>query len=218
MPKYQYNINGRQFNSKKSIIEHVRENIYRKYSDYELLIDEHLYFMLGLLRYHPWSDQKIGVGVQSMWVQPNENYATKCFWLERIDGTKTDFSFHQCVSLPSPLRDFKAACRRAIAPSIINLKQKYFSGINECSCPLLGITMTMSTSHVDHMSPNTFEKILNDFIKEFNIDVEAVPLVEHNDGKIGNCFDDVNFEKEWVDFHDRRAKLRVISIKANLSI
>ncbi len=218
MPKYRYDINGMQFNSKKSVIEYVRETIYNKYPDFQELSADHLRFMIGLLRYHPWGDQKIGIGIKKIWIQSNDKFPTKCFWLERIDETKTDFSFHQCVSPSSLLRDFKEACRRAIAALVIDFRKQYFHDKNKAICPILGKPMTIFTSHVDHMPPNTFEKIINEFIEMLKIDIEKVPLINHGDGNIGNYFADITFEKNWVNFHNERAKLRVISAEANLGI
>lgn len=212
-----YNISGTQFNSKKSVIEYVRENIHSKYPDHQVLSGEHLRFMVALLRHHPWSDQKIGVGVREMWIQPNENYPTRGFWLEREDGTKTDFSFYRCVSPPSPLRDFKEACRRAIAPFVIDFRQRFFRHQATATCPVLGKSIAIHSSHVDHAPPETFEKIVSDFIEARGVDVEKAPLMEHDDGKIGNWFVDDVFENDWINFHNERAKLRVISVEANLS-
>jgi len=126
VPKYKFNINGIQFSSKKSVIEYVRENIHSKYPDRQPISNDHFRFMVSLLRHHPQSDQKIGVGIRKIWIQPNEGYSTRSFWLEREDGTKTDFSFYRCVSPPSSLRNFKEACRRSVAPFVIDAKKKYF--------------------------------------------------------------------------------------------
>jgi len=217
MPRYEYTINGRYFGSKKAVIEFVRENIHSKYKDHEAISEPHLTFMVALLRHHPWSDQKIGAGVRKMWVAPTKQYQTRCFWLERIDGTKTDFSFRQCLELPSEIRDFKQACRQAVAPFVIDLKRRFFQNRLSPLCPILHIPMTLETSHVDHTPPNTFERIVEDFVGQRSVNVKTIALLEHGDGCIGNRFADKKFEKDWIDFHNSRAELRVISVKANLS-
>lgn len=218
MSQYTFDIDGIRFTSKKSVIDHVKNNIHSKYIDYQDISNEHLQFMICLLRHHPWSDQKIGIGVKRMWIQQNENYPTRGFWLERHDGTKTDFSFYQCVSSPSQLRDFKSACRKAIADIVIRFKTEFFSRNRYPICPILGTFLTSKTSHVDHAPPNTFDKIVLDFIASRNIDVEKAPLLEHMDGKIGNCFNNDTFTNDWITFHNEMAELRVISSEANLSV
>lgn len=219
MPRYKYNINGNDFKSKKAVIEYVKETILCKYRDFEFLDDTHLQFMVELLRHHPYSDQKIGVGVEKMWIQCNVPYETKGFWLQRYDKTTTDFSFYHCVSPPSSLRDVKSACRRAIAPIIIDFRKEFFSQRgSSVKCPVSGDDMSLYTSHVDHVFPNTFDNIVNEFIQNCGIEVEKIPLMEHSDGKVGNWFADKTFEKKWIDFHNKRAELRVISSQANLSL
>jgi hypothetical protein len=217
MARQQYEIDGRTFRSKKAVIDYVRAEIHGASPDGEPLNEEHLGFMVALLRRHPWSDQKIGAGVARMWIEQNPDFPTRCFWLERADGTKTDFSFYQCLEDSSPLRDFKEACRHAVAPDVIEFKAEFFRRNPEACCPVTGEPMTFSTSHVDHAPPDTFDAILGEYVKSRSIDPAKVRFVAHGDGDIGSRFDDDRLEKDWVEFHDRRAKLRVISAVANLS-
>ncbi|SFU39359.1 DCL family protein [Nitrosospira multiformis] len=54
---------------------------------------EHLTCLLAM---HPRADDKIGVGVESFSVRTAADYGTRCFWVNRIDGTTEDFSFRAC--------------------------------------------------------------------------------------------------------------------------
>ena len=218
MGKAKYNINGIEFKSKKSVMDYVRENIYYVHPSHQFIPDEHFKFMMELLSHHDWSDQKIGVGVKGIFLKENEEYPGRTFWLERVDGTKTDFSFIQCLSPSTVLKDFKAACREAIAPFVVEFKRDFFKKESLLFCPVAKIYFDFSDSHVDHAPPNTFEKIVMGFIEDRGIDVVNAPLVEHNDGKIGNRFSDKNFKSGWLSYHNERVKYRVISAKGNLSI
>lgn len=215
MSKYSYVICGVRFNSKKAVLDYVRGNIFSKYKDFDFISGDHLSFMIGLLGYHPWGKQKIGVGVARMWLQPNGVYPTRSFWLERFDGSRTDFSFYQCVNPPDFLRDFKDACRRSVAPFVISFRRRFFDSCGGVAvCPVLGVRMTLYSSHVDHEP--SFDFIVGEFIGVRGIDVSGVRLVEHGDGVVGCRFADVGFESDWVGFHNERAVLRVISGEANL--
>lgn len=218
MPKYKFNVYDKEFNSKKSVIDYVR-TVKDKYEDFESLTDYDLKFMTNLLRYHPWGDQKIGVGVKRMWIEKHEDFPTRGFCLERLDGTSTDFSFYQCVEPASLLRDFKGACRVAIANYIIGFKYNFFNKYadknGDIICPVSGDRVNIKQSHVDHESP-TFDEIVSNFIEDNSINVEQSPLCDHGDGNVGNFFIDEAFKNKWVEFHNGIAKLRVISASANL--
>ncbi len=218
--RQKYNINGIEFPTKKSVLEHVKAKIYYRYENNHDLAEDHLCFMIGLLRYHPWSDQKIGFGIKRMWIQKNENYDTRCFWLERHDGSKTDFSFYQCVQPPSIERDFKQACRAAIAPFIINFRLSHFRDNAQddvISCPVTGDMISIYESHVDHEPPDTFDVIVNEFIGVIK-EIRPEMLTDHGDGIEGNHLVDENVKSQWISFHNERAKLRVVSVLANLSV
>lgn len=221
MSKYKFYINGIQFNSKTSLIEYIRSQIYREYKNYENLSNDHLSFMVDLLRYHDHGDQKVGIGVRRMWIQPNGKYHTPSFWLERIDGTETDFSFHQCVSPPSVLRDFNQACRAAVATTVVGFRHEYFeknSVDNKIICPLSKKSISIYETHVDHAPPYTFENIFNQFIRVKKIQINVNMLEDHSDGKIGNRLKDKKLEMEWIVFHNERASLRCLSRESNLAI
>ena len=52
-----------------------------------------------LLQGHCEREAKIGCGVAKFFVAPapRPHQHTTCFWIERTDGTKTDFGFSACV-------------------------------------------------------------------------------------------------------------------------
>jgi hypothetical protein len=48
------------------------------------------------LALHPEAKAKIGVGIANFSVR-SADFGTKCFWLNRIDGTTEKFSYSACV-------------------------------------------------------------------------------------------------------------------------
>lgn len=45
---------------------------------------------------HPDANKKIGCGITSFSVR-SADYGTKCFWINRHDGTTEKFSFRACI-------------------------------------------------------------------------------------------------------------------------
>ena len=80
-------------------------------------------FLLGLLDRHPHAEQKIGPGVERIWVGIPPGWPMqRGFWLRRIDGSETDWSFLECVKASSQRAKFLSACRRVIASQVIAFK------------------------------------------------------------------------------------------------
>lgn len=64
---------------------------------FKVVIPEpHHSFLSALLAFHPRAAEKIGTGIHHFTVEP-ALHGTRCFYLTRVDGTKTDFSTGKCV-------------------------------------------------------------------------------------------------------------------------
>lgn len=177
--------------TKKALRERCQQILH---SD-KMMTENDFNFLLNLLETHPDADRKIGCGVVKMWVGQNPTYpTTKCFFLQRMDWTTTDWSFMKCISKGNP---FKAACRNAVYPQI-----KKFREDNKMD----------STRHADH-HPESFDSILKRFV-----DINGKgKLRSGEDNQSGNFLADEEYLKKWQDFHQREAVLRNISVKENLT-
>ena len=58
--------------------------------------EPHHSFLTALLSMHPHAEEKIGKGIDHFTVEYSVR-GGRCFCLTRIDGTKTDFTFYQCM-------------------------------------------------------------------------------------------------------------------------
>lgn len=176
--------------TKKELTNRCREILYGN-PDVQ---DEDFDFMMGILRMHQEAEEKIGCGVVRMWSDTNPVYVhTRNFFIERKDGTVTDFSFTQCLS---PSNHFKSACRNAIRPQI-----KAFRTINNVP----------SNYHVDH-DPESFDNLLKRFVA-----IHGKGKVKDNQDMEFGCFlEDKEYEQKWYDFHQQEANLRAITAEANL--
>jgi Protein of unknown function (DUF3223) len=83
------------FGTQTEAINHIREVLYRR----PLLtpIDglDHD-FLLALLSKHINAAEKIGDGVKHFTVEKAEG-GTQCFYVTRVDGSRSDFSFMKCL-------------------------------------------------------------------------------------------------------------------------
>lgn len=52
--------------------------------------------LISALEHHPDAKEKIGSGVSHFSVR-SADYSTKCFWVNRTDGTTEKFSYKSCI-------------------------------------------------------------------------------------------------------------------------
>lgn len=215
-----YILNGEFFRTKDDVRSRVRGILY-SYPVAARITGDDSDLLLALLQGHPEAARKIGCGIAGFEVRPNPRFPNeRGFYLIRMDGSEDDFSYQKCLSTPKPMAVFKAICRKLIGWQMHWLKSAYFREYSRedgrVRCPLTGQWTTESQAHVDHIPPDTFAKIVTDFIHENNIKVENIDLQEATD--IGKTFSSASLIESWVNYHKLNAKLRVISAFANLNI
>ena len=221
MDKPQHIVGGENFASKEALATRVKKLLW-SYKPGERLSPVDQMFIAELLKRHPGYEQKKGSGIDYIHVRSNPVFKnTQGFWLVRIDGTETDFSYKECIT---PTKNNKirvrAACRTAIEQSVLRVKKAFFHGRTEIAvCPFTGEILTWDNSHVDHAMPKTFQFLLDSFLKETGLDIEAIKVVgEGIDNAIVDIFEDKKLECRWIDYHDKHADLRIISATANLGV
>lgn len=175
-------------------------------------------FVRALLLRHRSAATKIGAGIKRIRVWKVLPYGTFGFYIDRVDGTGTDFSYLECLDPSTPLDKFTAACRTTIQPQVQAAKDVAFAEFHAIACPVTGGHITRDTCHVDHAKPWTFRAIVDAFILECRIDITAVPLGGQGDGETTQSFENPAFAHAFAEFHRGRAKLQVVSVPANLSV
>jgi hypothetical protein len=174
--------------------------------------------MRDLLNYHPSAARKIGPGVCAIFVcvMP-EHYYSKGFVLKRVDGTQTDFSYRECLNPSKPRDWFAQGCRTAIKRQVDALRD-HVLGAGDVYCPITGELLVGGNCHIDHAPPWTFAKIFEAFVDEFSIDFAMVDYADrHLDYSTESRLNDELAEK-FSKFHDERARLRAVSVRANTVI
>jgi len=105
------------FETKKSAQEHFKAILNTPQRLPHRLAPTEAADLLSLLQYHPRAADKIGSGVLAFDVDmapriPGANVPTRCFWVVRVDGSRTDFSYIKCLDHAG-----KAAARAPVASS-----------------------------------------------------------------------------------------------------
>ncbi len=110
--------------------------------------------LLALIQRHPEAKQKIGCGVQRFVINMSDK-GTRCFWIERTDGSRTDFSYIWAVKGEGPtlFQEFSEACREAVKTDLVIGKRNFFE-INGDSdgrvkCAVTGELISFDEAHVD---------------------------------------------------------------------
>jgi len=218
MSKYSYN--GVEFNRKEDVTIFVRKILY-KYEDYEFINQKDFEFLYDLLKKgHYNSDNKIGCGVAGIFIK-NNNYGNRCFFLKRLDGSEEHYSFVKCIHPKHPLQDIKNACRTAIREDIIEFKTNFFHKNTDSDdsviCPFTGTKVYEETCHVDHVPPQTFNKIFSEWVHKISIDPKSIKIINNGKDEMIKDFEDLKIKNSFIDFHKKMMKLRITSQLGNLS-
>ena len=215
--KISYEINGEVFTTKKSVEERVKCILYSYAGGQELSQDD-FDFISDLLTLHDGYEQKRGCGIESIFIRSNPVYRIPGFWIRRIDGTETDFSYLKCLRPSSKRREFEQALRAAVAPDIQQFRIDFFSR-GPSRCPFTGESLTFANAHVDHAAPYTFKSLVDSFIDTYVYDFDRVEILGKGvDGVIQRTLADDGLMDSWIAYHRQWAKLRVVSRTANLSL
>ena len=205
------------FPTQARLIEHIRA-IIAKYPDGLNVDEEDDLFLRALLQRHRDAIEKIGKGVHYFTIETEPKYKTRGFWLHRIDGTKTDFSYRMCIRSSSHREDVLAALREAVSEQMIKFREETFNGNEHVFCPLTKQQITRQQAHVDHIYPQTFSQLVKDWSAQEEINLDTVPLERSTDGKIGRKINDAYVVESFQWYHQEHAHLQVIEKSTNIKM
>ena len=95
-----YILGDSMFSTKQAIKDYYR-GILNRYECGQTVNKKHSIELFHLLRNHPHFTEKRGSGIKFFRVETAVQldvkfHQHKCFWIHRTDGTKIDFSIHEC--------------------------------------------------------------------------------------------------------------------------
>lgn len=223
--------NGREWKTQKAAEQHFRE--IRDRHPLRTPIDDaqdHADLMALLERFdaaHAEEDSQIGCGVDHFDVRMNygSGGATKGFWVIRVDGTETDFSFIWAVKgTPKPeVQEFADACRAAVMADLHAAKREFFAKHGDADgcvpCEITGKLVSIDDAHVDHAFP-TFGALVQSFkaARQWHRGIPPGVLTHPQDNQTTTAFVDPDVADAFRAFHHAAASLRVIAKGQNLSM
>ncbi|MBB4570089.1 MULTISPECIES: DCL family protein [Rhizobium] len=215
--------NGRVWKTKKAAEQHFRDMLAR-YRDGDHISDyqDHIDLSALLERFDLLvSDgpSKIGAGIKRFERRLNkgDGWSSPGFWVVRVDGTPTDFSYVQAVvgRPKSDADEFSVACHNAVSRDLLGMKQKQFDHFADAdgliACDITGNLVAYSEAQLSHAHP-PFGIIVKEFRKSKGWGDIVPPgiLTASADAQISTHFADDAIGREFLNFHHDRAVLRIV--------
>ncbi len=187
-----------------------------RYEDGAVLSDEDSACLHALISCHPEASDKIGCGIARFTISTEPIFRSRHFKLIRKDGVDTDFSFHSCIDGRNLRRDRLEALRREVDYQIIGFRDSEFrKGL--VRCPFLDVPLSPSDCHVDHVPPSSFMRLAEEWLRAEGIRLEDLHITSPGDNQIVTRLTDEKQQKSWAEYHQKNAKLRILSPLGNLS-
>ena len=224
-------IGSRSFRTQKSALEHFNGLLHR-YQDGQRITDQEDHADLAALieRYdgvlETVGEPTKGNGQIAHFerrLNTSIGWSTSGFWVVRLDGTDTDFSYIDAVKGKPKGRsqDFYHACRQAVALDLIQAKKQAFSEYGDAQgrvgCELSGKMITIDEAHLDHAWPY-FSQLVSLFrtARGWSRDIPDGVVSAPTDRQTTATFIDGEVADAFRTFHHDQVILRIVSREANL--
>ena len=208
-----YEILDKQFNSINAIYTYVRDVI-DKTSLNTVLNDKDKNFFIELIKKHPESTEKMGIGIKELQITHNYN-KQKHVKIIRRDGSDDVISMKTCCTYVNtehkinPLQNLNRAMRSSIEPDI----EKFRRNIRK-QCKVCLVTSFKNPFHIDHIYP--FDNIMKEFLEEY--DDSYLKLTFTRDPITFRTIfkeEDAPFRDEWIVYHNKVATLQLLCESCN---
>jgi len=210
-----YNIGDIHFKTKKECENYTRNIINNLGCCIIKKNHTHFSFFDNLIKNHPEYNDKIGIGIDYFYIEPNainnKYYQTM---IKRLDGSETDFSWVYCCQFKERATKYDLVCamREAIKYDTINYKKKQ----NKLICNFCKTEKELYENyHVDHHNPS-FQTLKNNFLQ---LTKKTIPL------SFGDCkkyklsifkYEDEDFKNDWVDYHNQNCNFQILCRDCNI--
>ncbi|MDX3589067.1 DCL family protein [Streptomyces europaeiscabiei] len=176
-------------------------------------------FLRHLLECHPEYDLKRGDGIAHFRVIAHTDHGRRSVGLAlvRLDGEVADFSWNACLTPLSHRTQVLAALRHAIADQVAASRNAALNSGQPLVCSVTGAPIPSATElHIDHAAP-TFLDLAEEFIAA-NGGVDVLRILPDSGAGISYIeLEDKALERRWQDHHQKRAVLRPVLKRVNLS-
>ena len=199
-------INDKKFRSKKELTDYTRNLIKMIGLGIITTDNEHYKFFEELIKRHNEYEIKRGCGIKHFIIRQNRvNRKAYELNIMRLDDTIIDISYIHCCSLINN-NELIRAMRYSIRKQILRFKNKSEMICNICN-------NTSCDFHIDHINP--FSLICSQFLKDkLYKPTQFIDCKKTNNPKFKK--EDIEFKREWKQFHKQNAKLQVLCSSCNL--
>ncbi len=190
--------------------------------------DEDAKFLRALIERHPGRDQKIGVGIDFFFkdAPPDDHgdLSQRCFWIQRTDGSQTDFSYRNCIKGEPPSMKIlvMGAMRDCVREEITEARRVLFDDLKneeeKIQCPATGKWISYWETHADHQAPMTSEVIAKACIDSHQLTWETFPLSKSRDCQSAATFTDPDLIPKFKDFHRRMSANHIVLTDKNRNL
>ncbi len=163
---------------------------------------------------------KIGPGIERFERRLNkgEGWSSSGFWVVRVDGTATDFSYPNAVAgNPRPeSQEFYDACHNAVARDLLAMKQNQFDRFADADghlqCDVTGDLISYGEAHLAHGNP-PFGAIVNGFrqSKGWHSALPSGLLAQSGDAQLSTSFSSGGDARDFKNYHHSVAVMRIVS-------
>ncbi|HMO41558.1 MAG TPA: DCL family protein [Kiritimatiellia bacterium] len=208
-----YKFGSNEFTSQDAVKKHCAE-IRRKYGLGGTVIEpEDISLLSDLIACHVEHDSKVGCGIARFYVDAAPEHQGECFWIERKDGSRTDFGVPACLVGIARLNH--QSLRMAVKYQIdAFMSSKLAEHDDTFKSEYSGASFPISEAVVDHTV--TFQSIIEQFFSPRGIDITKELLTISRDQKSEPVWRDPEMLSEFLEFHEQYP-LRLVHWRENLS-
>ena len=163
-----------------------------------------------LIALHPDAD-KIGGGIAYFTVKRNQ--FNNGFWLHRLDGHSSDWSYLKCISPAGPEQLALAGFRNAVSDTVVAFLGLHGHTKIGSACPLSGIVITAENMQSAHV--RSFGDIVRTFLAGEGIELREVTVMPSRDRQTMVQLEDTVLRERWHEYHKSDAALMVATDYGN---
>lgn len=208
-----YRFGKEAFTSQAAVMKHSAE-MRAKYGVGETIsAADDIAFLMDLVAGHIHCGDKAGVGVARFYSDYAPEHGTVCFWLQRTDGSKTDFGVPACIRGIIHLN--KQSLREAIAPQLAVFKStKLPVSCDTFTSEYSGNLFPAEDAVVDHVEP--FDQIVEHFFREQGVNIASEMLTKSVDASSKPVWRNPALIDQFMAYH-AIFPLRLVHWRENLS-
>ena len=211
--KHKYHFGDQAFTSKDAVRRFASEMRGRYGIGATISEPADIAFVQDLIQGHVERVSKIGVGVKRYFVNYAPDHPGDCFWIERVDGSDTDFGVPACLQDIGRIN--RLALRMAIRGDLDRFKSEALARCGETFVSgFSGKEFPVAEAVADHVT--TFEEIIVQFFTTRGIDIDTAMLTRSVDRRSDPVWIDPLLFEQFLTEH-RRYPLRLVHWRENLS-